>query len=146
MVFGLLDQLQISSVLFDTIAWVFNRSGATRGVALDISKTFDRVWQVGLLHKRKSYVRPNSPQKWSKLYIFFKSFCQTLRHWIGLKTELRTANTELRTALKLALMKEVNGLQTSKIKSKTIHNRGISHHEIKWNYSILCSEVTVTLN
>ena len=29
--------------------------GATRAVALDISKAFDRVWHSGLLHKRKSY-------------------------------------------------------------------------------------------
>ena len=32
----------------------FNRSGATRAVALDISKVFDRVWHAGLLHKLKS--------------------------------------------------------------------------------------------
>ena len=31
------------------------RSGATRAVALDISKAFDRVWHAGLLHKLKSY-------------------------------------------------------------------------------------------
>ena len=37
------------------IARAFNRSGATRVVALDISKAFDRVWQAGLLHKLKSY-------------------------------------------------------------------------------------------
>ena len=34
---------------------LFNRSGATRAVALDISKAFDRVWYAGLLHKFKSY-------------------------------------------------------------------------------------------
>ena len=39
----------------DRIASAFNRSGATRAVALDISKAFDRVWQAGLLHKLKSY-------------------------------------------------------------------------------------------
>ena len=33
----------------------FNRFGATRAVALDISKAFDRVWHAGLLHKLKSY-------------------------------------------------------------------------------------------
>ena len=39
----------------DRIARAFNRSGATRTVAFDISKTFDRVWHAGLLHKLKSY-------------------------------------------------------------------------------------------
>ena len=39
----------------DRIARAFNRSGATRAVALDISKAFDRVWYAGLLHKLKSY-------------------------------------------------------------------------------------------
>ena len=43
------------TVVFDRIARIFNRSGATRAVALDISKAFDRVWHAGLLHKRKSY-------------------------------------------------------------------------------------------
>ena len=33
---------------------VFNRFGATRAVALDISKAFGRVWHDGLLHKLKS--------------------------------------------------------------------------------------------
>ena len=31
------------------IARAFNRSGATRAVALDISKAFERVWHAGLL-------------------------------------------------------------------------------------------------
>ena len=43
------------TVVSDRIAKVFNRSGATRAVALDISKAFDRVWHAGLLHKLKSY-------------------------------------------------------------------------------------------
>ena len=43
------------TVLSDRIARAFNRSGATRAVALDISKAFDRVWHAGLLHKLKSY-------------------------------------------------------------------------------------------
>ena len=33
----------------------FNRSGATRAVAPDISKAFERVWHAGLLHKLNSY-------------------------------------------------------------------------------------------
>ena len=38
----------------DKIAKVFNRSGATWAVVLDMSKVFDRVWHTGLLHKLKS--------------------------------------------------------------------------------------------
>ena len=43
------------TVVSDRIARTFNKSGATRAVALDISKAFDRVWHAGLLHKLKSY-------------------------------------------------------------------------------------------
>ena len=43
------------TVVSDRIARAFNRSGATRAVALDIFKAFDRVWHAGLLHKLKSY-------------------------------------------------------------------------------------------
>ena len=39
----------------DRIARAFNRSGAARAVALDISKAFDRVWHAGRLHKLRSY-------------------------------------------------------------------------------------------
>ena len=43
------------TVVSDRIARDFNRSGATRAVALDTSKAFERVWHAGLLHKLKSY-------------------------------------------------------------------------------------------
>ena len=43
------------TVVSDRIARAFNRSGATRAVALDISKAFDRVWHAGLLHKLKYF-------------------------------------------------------------------------------------------
>ena len=39
----------------DRIAKTFNRSGATRAKALNISKAFDRVWHAALLHKVRSY-------------------------------------------------------------------------------------------
>ena len=52
MVLGLLDQLQISD---SCIARALNRSRVIRAVALDISKSFDRVWHAGLLHKLKLY-------------------------------------------------------------------------------------------
>ena len=42
------------TVVSDRIDRAFNGSGATRAVALDMSKAFDRVWYAGLLHKVKS--------------------------------------------------------------------------------------------
>ena len=42
------------TVISNRIARAFNKSGATRAVAPDISKAFDRVWHAGL-HKLKSY-------------------------------------------------------------------------------------------
>ena len=48
----------LQTVVSDRIARAFNRSGATRAVALDISKTFERVRHAGLLQKRKSYEIP----------------------------------------------------------------------------------------
>ena len=46
------DLLTVKS---DRIARAFNRSGAARAVARDISKAFHRVWHAGLLHKLKPY-------------------------------------------------------------------------------------------
>ena len=50
-----LDFLDILTVVYDRVARAFNRPGATRAVALDIFKAFDRVCHTGLLHKLKSY-------------------------------------------------------------------------------------------
>ena len=43
------------TVVFDRIVSAFNRSGATRAVALYVSKAPERVWDAGLLHKLNSY-------------------------------------------------------------------------------------------
>ena len=43
------------TVVSDRIARTFNRSGATRAVALDISIAFDRAWHADLLHKLTFY-------------------------------------------------------------------------------------------
>ena len=56
MVLGLLDQIaDLLTVVSDRIARTFNRPGATRAIALDTSKAFDRVWHAVILHKCKSY-------------------------------------------------------------------------------------------
>ena len=47
--------VDLLTVVSDRITRAFNRSGATRAVALELSKAFDRVWHAGLLHKLKSY-------------------------------------------------------------------------------------------
>ena len=47
--------VDLLTVVSDRIAEAFNRSGATRAVALDISKAFGRVWHADLFHKFKSY-------------------------------------------------------------------------------------------
>ena len=41
-------------VVSNSITRAFNSSWATRAVALDILKAFDRVWHTSLLHKPKS--------------------------------------------------------------------------------------------
>ena len=43
------------AIISDRIARASNSSGATRAVALDISKALDRVQHAGLLHKLTSY-------------------------------------------------------------------------------------------
>ena len=42
------------TVVSDKFARAYDRSGATRVVAFDISKAFDRVWHAGLLQRLKS--------------------------------------------------------------------------------------------
>ena len=47
--------MELLSIASDSIARVFNLSGATCTVALDILKPFDRFFHAGLIGKRKSY-------------------------------------------------------------------------------------------
>ena len=55
MVLDLQSNADLLTVLSDRIAGDFNSSGATRTVALDMSKAFDRVLHAGLLHKLKTF-------------------------------------------------------------------------------------------
>ena len=50
-----LSTADLLTVVSERIARVFNRSGATRAVALYIFKAFDSVWHAGLLHKLQSF-------------------------------------------------------------------------------------------
>ena len=43
------------AVVFDQIAWVFNKSGATSAIALGISNVFDKIWHASFLHKIKLF-------------------------------------------------------------------------------------------
>ena len=63
----------LPTVVSDRIAWAFNRSGAAQAVAIDISKAFDRVWHVGLLHKLNSYGIS------SHIFCFISSFLSNRR-------------------------------------------------------------------
>ena len=62
----------------DRIARVFNRSEATRAVALDKCKAFDRVWHAGLLHKLKPYGTSG------QIFGLISSFLSHRRLWVVL--------------------------------------------------------------
>ena len=66
------------TVVSNRIARAFSRSGATRAVALDISKAFDRVWHAGLLHKLKSYGISG------QIFGLISSFLSNRRLWVVL--------------------------------------------------------------
>ena len=61
------------TVVSDRIVRAFNRSVATQALALDISKAFNRVWHVGLLHKLRSY--GISGQIFGLISSFFSNRC-----------------------------------------------------------------------
>ena len=66
------------TVLSDKIGRDFNRSEATRAVALDISKAFDRVWHGGLPPKLKSYGISG------QIFGLISSFLSNKRLWVVL--------------------------------------------------------------
>ena len=66
------------TVVSDRIAGAFNRSGATRAVALYISKAFDRVWYASLFHKLKSDGISG------QIFGFISSFLSNKQLWVGL--------------------------------------------------------------
>ena len=68
----------LRTVVSDTTATAFNGSGATRAVALDISKVFVRVWHAGLLHKLRCY--GNSGQ----IFDIISSFLSNTWLWVVL--------------------------------------------------------------
>ena len=70
--------VDLLTVVSDRIARALNRSGATRAVALDISKSFDRVWYAGLLHKLKSY------GILGQIFDLISSFLSNRRLWVVL--------------------------------------------------------------
>ena len=47
--------VDLLAVVFERITRAFNSSGATRAVALNISKASYRVWHASFLHKLKSH-------------------------------------------------------------------------------------------
>ena len=60
----------------DRIARAFNRSGATRAVALDISKAVNKVWHAGLLHELISY------EILGQIFDLISSFLSNRRLWV----------------------------------------------------------------
>ena len=72
------DLLAVVSV---RIARAFNRSGATRAVALDISKAFSRVWHAGFLYKLKFYGISG------QIFGLIFSFLNNRRLWVFLDGE-----------------------------------------------------------
>ena len=66
------------TVVSNKIDRAFSRSGATRAAALDISKTFNRVWCGGLLHKHKSY------EILGQIFGLTSSFLGNWRLWVVL--------------------------------------------------------------
>ena len=66
------------TVVSDRIAGAFNRSGATRAVALNTSKALEKFWHPGLLHKLKFYGISG------EIFGLISSFFSNRRLWVVL--------------------------------------------------------------
>ena len=115
------------TVVFDRIAAAFNRSGATRTVAFDISKAFDRVWNPGLFHKLKSY------RNFGQIFGHISSFL---------------SNRQLRVALdgKILQQHPVNaGVPQGSILDPTLFLLFINHlpHDVICNIPIYADDTTL---
>ena len=65
-------------VVSDRISRAFNWSGATRPLALDISKAFNKVWHDGLFHKLTSYGISG------QIFGFISTFLSNAQLWVVL--------------------------------------------------------------
>ena len=66
------------TIVPNTITKAFNRSQATRAVALDILKAFNRFWHAGLLHKLKTYEISD------QIFGLISSFVSNRQLWVTL--------------------------------------------------------------
>ena len=71
------------AIVTERIARAFNRSGATRAVAIDKSKAFDRVWHAGLLHKFTNFSLMEFKVKYLALFLLFSMIDSFEWFWMG---------------------------------------------------------------
>ena len=80
------------TIVSDRIARAFKRPGATRAVALDISKDFDRVLYAGLLPKFRSYGMSD------QIFGLISSFLSNRQLWVvldGKSSQEYTVNAQV---------------------------------------------------
>ncbi len=59
--------------LYNFIAKAMDEGKEIRAVFCDISKAFDRVWHIGLVHKSKSCGIEGSLLQWFEIYLEYRS-------------------------------------------------------------------------
>ena len=120
----------------DKIARAFFRSGATRAVALDISKGFDRVWYAGIFHKLKSY------RISGQTFGLTSSFLSNIRFWMVLNEKSSQLMLEFLKGPFLVLLFSYYTLMTFLMMLSVIllsvlmillHTQSIIRHLIWWN-------------